>query len=236
VLAAVRPQSAAVEVLFTGADRGFDGGIEQQYQRSLSLADATTGGALLAFELNGAPLPPQHGAPLRLVVPGWYGMANVKWLTHVTLIDSPFIGYQQASAYQLRTNDEELGTPLTRMAPRALMVPPGIPDFFTRRRTVTAGPCRLTGRAWSGWAPIEAVDVSADGGATWWAAELDAHERTAGSWVGWRSEWDAPVGGHELCCRATDAAGNTQPLRGEWNTGGYANNAVHRVPVDAVAG
>jgi DMSO/TMAO reductase YedYZ molybdopterin-dependent catalytic subunit len=236
VLATVRPRPAAVEALFTGADRGFDGGIEQQYQRSLTLTDATRCGALLAFELNGAPLPPQHGAPLRLVVPGWYGMANVKWLTDVTLIDAPFTGYQQATAYRLRTSADEEGTPVTRMAPRSLMVPPGIPDFLTRRRTVPAGSCSLTGRAWSGWASIESVDVSADGGSTWWAAELDVAGRTAGTWVGWRAEWAAAVGEHELCCRATDAAGNIQPLQGEWNTGGYVNNSVHRVPVEVVVG
>ncbi len=92
----------AVEVLFTGADRGVENDVEQAYQRSLTVADALGVEALVAYDLNGAPLPPQHGAPLRLVVPGWYGMTNVKWLRSITLVTEPFDGYQQAWAYRLR--------------------------------------------------------------------------------------------------------------------------------------
>jgi DMSO/TMAO reductase YedYZ molybdopterin-dependent catalytic subunit len=234
VLAAAGPSPSTLEALFTGADRGFEGGVEQSYQRSLPLAEATASGALLAYELNGAPLPPQHGFPLRLVVPGWYGMTNVKWLSAVTLLDRPFDGYQQATAYRLRQDADDPGEPVTRMVPRSLLVPPGIPDFFTRARTVVAGACTLTGRAWSGYAPITAVGVSVDGGATWHPAELDAGPTTAGTWIGWRYEWQAAVGDHELCCRAIDAEGTTQPLHPEWNRGGYINNSVHRVGVRVV--
>ena len=105
---------------------------------------------LLAYEMNGAPLPPQHGFPLRLVVPGWYGMTNVKWLARIELVDRPFEGYQQVSGYRMRTDPEEPGEPVQRMAPRALMAPPGVPEFFTRVRTLRAGPTVLQGRAWSG--------------------------------------------------------------------------------------
>src|SRR5438067_3254796 len=150
--------NGAVEVLFTGLDRGIEGGEEQWYQRSLPLAEALRPEVLLAFDLNGAPLPPQHGFPLRLVVPGWYGMTNVKWLSRITLVDEPFAGYQQARGYHLRQDPDETGDPVSRMAPRALMVPPGIPDFMTRLRTVTAGPVTLFGRAWSGGAPVASVD------------------------------------------------------------------------------
>ena len=163
----------AVEVLFTGADRGVEGGVEQAYQRSVAVEVATSEGVLLAYELNGAPLPPQHGFPLRVVVPGWYGMTNVKWLSAITVIDSPFAGYQQTAAYRLRQGEDDPGEPLSRMVPRSLMVPPGIPDFFTRGRTLPVGECELTGRAWSGIAPIVAVEVSTDGGATWQLADLD---------------------------------------------------------------
>jgi hypothetical protein len=114
------------------------------------------------------------------------------------------------------------------------MVPPGIPDFFTRARTQRAGDCELSGRAWSGIAPIVTVDVSTDGGRTWRPAEVGAAPALAGEWQGWRFTWEAEAGLHELCCRATDAAGNRQPLRAEWNRGGYTNNAVHRVPVTVV--
>jgi len=228
-------RDGAVEVLFTGFDRGVDGGIEQAYERSLTLEEALAGDALLAYELNGEPLPPQHGAPLRLVVPGWYGMTSVKWLDRITVLDRPFEGYQQTHAYRIRRDEEDEGEPLTRIRPRALMVPPGVPDFLTRQRFLPAGPCRLEGRAWSGLAPVAAVEMSADGGATWSAAELDPPpDRWA--WSRWTFEWNAEPGEHELCCRARDGAGNEQPLEPEWNVGGYANNAVQRVPVTVRAG
>jgi DMSO/TMAO reductase YedYZ molybdopterin-dependent catalytic subunit len=220
----------AVEVLFGALDCGIDGGIEQIYERSLSLAEALAGDALLAYELNGAPLPPQHGFPLRLVVPGWYGMTSVKWLERITVLDTPFEGYQQAHAYRFRRSEDDEGEPITRMRPRALMVPPGMPDFLTRRRYVEPGPCPVEGRAWSGRSPIVAVDASADGGATWTAAELEpAPDRWA--WSRWSWTWNAEPGDHELVCRARDADGTEQPLEPEWNVGGYVNNSVQRVAV-----
>jgi sulfane dehydrogenase subunit SoxC len=221
-------RAGAVEALFTGLDSGMEGGILQSYERALPLAEAEHG--LLAYEMNGAPLPPQHGFPLRLVVPGWYGMTNVKWLTRVTLLDEPFRGYQQSVAYRLYADDDEPGEPVTRMMPRSLLAPPGIPEFMTRERHLPPWPVTLRGRAWSGWAQIAAVTVSTDGGQTFAEAELE-EPIGAAAWRGWRFEWDATEGEHVLCSRATDAAGNTQPLDPSWNLKGYANNAVERVPV-----
>jgi DMSO/TMAO reductase YedYZ molybdopterin-dependent catalytic subunit len=220
-----------VEVLFRGLDRGIEGGERQQYERSLTVADAGREEVLLAYEMNGAPLPPQHGFPLRLVVPGWYGMTSVKWLEAITVLDRPFEGYQQARGYRFRQTPDERGEPVTRMRPRSLMVPPGIPDFATRERHVEAGPCVVRGRAWSGLGPIERVQVSVNGGGAWSDARLGAQE-SRWSWVGWEWEWDPAEPGHyELCCRATDAAGNEQPVEAPWNLGGYANNEVQRVLV-----
>jgi sulfane dehydrogenase subunit SoxC len=219
----------AVEVLFTGLDRGVEGGEEQAYQRSLTLEEAGDG-PLLAYAINGEPLPPQHGFPLRLIVPGWYGMTSVKWLSRIDAIAEPFAGYQQATGYRIRAHEDDLGTPVTRIMPRALMAPPGIPDFMTRKRFVEAGPCLLTGRAWSGWGAIDAVEVSADGGASWTQAALGP-EPSPGAWRAWSFSWDAEPGEHELCCRARDAAGNAQPVDADWNLGGYANTSVQRVPV-----
>jgi DMSO/TMAO reductase YedYZ molybdopterin-dependent catalytic subunit len=224
----------AVEVVFTGLDHGIEGEVEQDYARSLPVAEAMRDEVLLAYELNGAPLPPQHGFPLRLVVPGWYGMTNVKWLARIELVDRPFEGYQQVSGYRLRRDPEEPGEPVQRMAPRALMAPPGAPEFFTRVRTLRAGPAVLQGRAWSGRAPVERVEVSSDGGATWADAELGSPELGRWAWRGWTFEWQAEPGEHVLCCRATDADGNAQPEEPPWNVGGYANNAVQRVVVDVV--
>jgi DMSO/TMAO reductase YedYZ molybdopterin-dependent catalytic subunit len=220
----------AAEVVFTGLDRGVQGGVEHPYERSLALDDALRDEVLLAYAVNGEPLPPQHGYPLRLIVPGWYGMTHVKWLRAITVVGDAFRGWQQEVAYRLRQSDDETGTPVTRMLPRSLLVPPGIPEFLSRTRFVGAGPCVLEGRAWSGWAPIERVEVSVDGGAAWADAELgDALSPYA--WAGWRFAWDAGLGEHELCCRASDAAGNTQPSEPEWNLDGYCNNAVQRVRV-----
>ena len=223
------PLDDAAEVVFTGLDRGLEKEIEQQYERSLRLDD--TRDTVLAYEMNGAALPPQHGFPLRLVVPGWYGMTSVKWLTSIEVIDRPFEGYQQAEAYRFRLDEDDDGRPLTRMAPRALMIPPGIPEFSSRARTVARGDVRLEGRAWSGHAPITGVEVSDDGGETWADADLGPDEGRW-AWRGWGHLWRPKrTGYHELCCRGRDVAGNVQPLEPQWNVGGYSNNAVQRVPV-----
>jgi DMSO/TMAO reductase YedYZ molybdopterin-dependent catalytic subunit len=206
--------------------------IEQHYARSLPVAETARAEVVLAYELNGVPLPPQHGYPLRLVVPGWYGMTNVKWLDRITVLSEPYAGYQQAQAYRFRLDADDEGTPLTRMAPRSLMVPPGIPDFMTRQRVLPAGTCVVTGRAWSGWGPIVGVELSLDGGSTWAPAKLEEADLGEWAWHAWSFLWQPEQAGtYELACRATDAAGNTQPLEPTWNVGGYSNNAVHRVTV-----
>jgi len=233
VLEAAQPGERAVEVLFTGLDHGIEGGDEQAFQRSLPLELARSGDVLLAYELNGEPLPPQHGRPLRLLVPGWYGMTNVKWLARITVTDTSFAGYQQVRGYRLRQTEDEEGVPLDRMLPRALMVPPGIPEFMTRERTVQAGTVELEGRAWSGHGPIEAVDVSTDGGASWSPATVDPPTLGRWAWQRWTFAWDAKPGSHLLACRARDGE-RAQPLEPAWNLGGYANNAVQRVPVSVI--
>jgi sulfane dehydrogenase subunit SoxC len=220
----------AVEVLFTGLDRGIEGDIEQRYQRSLTVEEALRDDVLVAYEMNGGPLPPQHGFPVRLIVPGWYGMTSVKWLAEIDVIDEPFAGYQQTQGYRLRQSEDEEGVPVQRIVPRSLFVPPGIPEFLTRARTVEPGEHVLEGRAWSGLAPIEAVEVSSDGGKNWASAELDRDEGRW-AWRGWRFRWTAEPGEHVLCSRARDEAGNEQPLEPPWNVGGYSNNAVQRVAV-----
>ena len=230
VLDATHPGEGALDVLFTGLDRGVEGGEEQAFQRSLPLELARTDDVLLAYELNGEPLPPQHGRPLRLLVPGWYGMTNVKWLARITVTDTPFAGYQQARGYRLRQTEEDEGVPLNRMLPRALMVPPGVPEFMTRERTVRAGAVELEGRAWSGNGPIEGVDVSTDGGVSWSPAKVEPPKLGRWAWQRWTFAWDATPGTYALACRARDAE-RQQPLEPGWNLGGYANNAVQRVPV-----
>jgi DMSO/TMAO reductase YedYZ molybdopterin-dependent catalytic subunit len=231
VLAEAGVLDGAIEVLFTGIDHGFEGDEEMDYERSLSLLDAHRPEVLLAYEMSGQPLPPQHGFPLRLVVPGWYGMTSVKWLGRITLVAEPFQGYHQARSYRLRSSEDDPGEPVARMLPRALMAPPGVPEFATRSRVASRGPCLIEGRAWSGGGAITAVEVSTDGGSTWTAAEVEHDLGGPSAWCLWTFTWNAEPGEYELCCRAGDEAGNEQPLEPAWNLGGYANNAVQRVAV-----
>jgi sulfane dehydrogenase subunit SoxC len=224
---------SAIEVRFRGLDRGVEGGEAQVYERALPLEDAMRDEVLLAYAMNGASLLPQHGFPLRLVVPGWYGMTSVKWLDSITVSSKPFTGYQQSRSYRIRVEPDEPGEPVSRMVPRSLMIPPGVPDFATRERRVELGPCTVRGRAWSGLGAISAIEVSADGGASWSPARLGPPPSRY-AWRSWEWDWDVTApGDYELCCRATDDAGNTQPLDPPWNLGGYANNSVHRVPIHA---
>ncbi|MEU6076666.1 sulfite oxidase [Micromonospora sp. NPDC047074] len=226
----------AVDVVFTGADHGVERGVEQDYQRALPAADALREEVLLAYEMNGAPLLPQHGAPLRLIVPGWYGMASVKWLREIDVRTEAFDGYQNAVAYRLRRDADDPGVPVTRIEPRALVRPPGFPDFMSRTRVLRPGPCTLDGRAWSGHAPVVAVEVTTDGGDTWRPATLDEPVGGEFAWRRWHHEWTARPGRHVLGARATDASGRTQPVEQPWNRGGFANNLVQRVEVVVLPG
>jgi DMSO/TMAO reductase YedYZ molybdopterin-dependent catalytic subunit len=221
-------KDAAREIVFHGADRGIDRGIEHTFSRSLIPAEAMREDVLVAYAMNGQPLLPQHGAPLRLVVPDWYGMASVKWLERIEVIDQAFDGVQQALSYHFRTVPGGSGTPCTRMRVNSLMVPPGIPDYYGRVRTVDAGTVEVLGRAWSGDGAIERVEFSADG--AWQDALLDP---PAGphAWVRWTARWQATPGIHELRCRASDRSGATQPLEPAWDVTGFGNNAAQRLEV-----
>ncbi len=222
----------AVEILFSGSDRGIDAGVEHTFERSLPVQEALREDLLLAYEMNGQPLPPQHGYPLRLIVPDYYGVASVKWLESITALNEPFDGIQQVVKYLYQESEEDPGVPITRKLPRALMVPPGIPEYLTRRRYVSPGRIPIEGRAWSGYGRIERVEFSFDGGNSWEDTRLGEPE-DPDAWTPWSYEWVAEPGEYELCARATDESGRTQPLQTDesWNVGGYCVNAVQRVPV-----
>jgi DMSO/TMAO reductase YedYZ molybdopterin-dependent catalytic subunit len=220
-------KKTAREIVFHGADRGFDAGVEHDFARSLALEHAMRDEVLVAYAMNGTPLPPQHGAPLRLVVPRWYGMASVKWLRAIEAIDGAFDGLQQARSYHFRRHPGETGEPCTLMRVNSLMAPPGIPDFYTRKRVVEAGTIEIVGRAWSGHAPIARVEFGVNG--AWQEAHVEAAGRFC--WQAWRARWQARPGEHELACRATDAEGHTQPLEPPWDLSGFGNNGVQRLRV-----
>jgi len=219
----------AVEVLFTGLDRGVQGEEVQYYQWSLSIDQATRDEVLLAYQMNGEPLPPQHGYPLRLIVPGWYGMTSVKWLDRIEAIGEPFQGYQ-TGRYRYSQGDDDAGEPVTLIRVRALMIPPGIPDFLTRTRLVEASPVTITGRAWAGRVAVARVEVSEDGGATWLEAQLE-EAVSPYAWSSWSFQWEARPGRYTLCVRATDAQGQMQTVTQPWNLHGMGNNMVQRVQV-----
>lgn len=219
----------AVEVSFTGADFGFDKGQGHAFGRSLTLAQLAELDVLLVYAMNGAPLLPQHGAPLRIIVPGWYGMASVKWLTEIEALGAPYQGFQQVQTYRFRESDADEGRPITTIRVKSLMVPPGVPDWLTRVRFVQPGPVEVFGRAWSGaGVPVDRVEFGV--GDVWQAAEVLP---AAGpyAWAKWRVNWVAQPGAHALRCRAWDAEGNAQPLEPPWDMAGFANNAAQVVDV-----
>ncbi len=227
VLELAEPQPGTSMVVFTGADRGIQSGVEDNYRRALPVGEISDE-VLLAYDLNGEPLQPQSGAPVRLIVPGWYGMAHVKWLVEIDLTEESFRGIQHVY-YRYKDSEADPGEPVTRIRVRALMAPPGIPESFTRHRFVTAGSVSLTGRAWSGWAPITRVEVAVDG--RWHEATLAWERSGPWAWRKWSWEWNAEPGEHELACRATDANGNTQPDAPIWNLHGMGNNSIQRISV-----
>ena len=226
--AGLRPD--AYELVFTGRDEGVQGDERQRYQRSLTIPQATADEVLLAWAMNGAPLPPQHGYPLRLVVPGWYGMTSVKWLERIDAVAGHFDGYQMDRSYRYSQGPDDPGDPVTTIRVRSLMIPPGIPDFMTRRRLVDAGRHLITGRAWAGPAMVTRVEFSGDNGATWQDAEL-SEPVGRWAWRAWQCPWHAQPGHWTLLARATDDQGSTQPITQVWTQQGMGNNMSQRVEV-----
>ena len=224
-------REGATEVVFTGWDEGVDLGVTHAFERALPLDEAMKDGVILAWEANGQPLLPAHGFPLRLIVPTWYGMASVKWLRSITVIDHTYQGVQQKQVYRFQTSSSDLGRPIRKKAVRAAMKPPGIPDLISRERFVSRGRTTIHGMAWSGNGSITKVEVSIDDRRSWRPATLEAPVSPY-AWTPWRFSWDANrPGEHMLSCRATDSAGNRQPRNPVWNLQGMAQNGAERVPV-----
>ena len=219
----------AIEVSFTGADFGFDRGEPHAFGRALTLQQLQDLEVLLVHSMNGQPLLPQHGAPLRIIVPGWYGMASVKWLTDIEALTETYTGFQQVKTYRFRMDEDDPGRPVTAIRVKSLMVPPGVPDWLTRRRFVEPGMVEVVGRAWSGnGVPIDKVEFAC--GDDWQVADLGPVQGQY-AWRKWSVGWNARPGEHILRCRAWDAEGNVQPLDPVWDLAGFANNQVQKVEV-----
>lgn len=227
ILDLVHPAEQSKEVVFTGADRGeVRTGETTNYTRSLPLDIARHPDVLLVWEMNSQPLPRDHGFPLRLLVPGWYGMASVKWLQDIRLAAAPFEGFFQKDDY-VYSESEALseGAPVRDMRVRSLIV------SHTDGETLPIGKHEFSGIAWGGQGGIAEVALSSDGGTTWLPADLEA---PAGeyAWTGWKLslEYTQP-GPRSLILRAADGEGSRQPLAQFWNRGGYGNNLVHRITI-----
>jgi sulfite oxidase len=227
VLERVGVHSSAVEVVFTAADRGtMDGNSEVlPFARSLSIEKSLHADTILVYEMNGVPLPPEHGGPVRLLVPGWYGMASVKWLVRMEAVEQPFTGFFQAQRYILDVPGGVTGEPLREMRVKALITSPAPGAILAQGAQI------ISGVAWSGSGAIKSVEVSVEGGGAWQPAQF-VGEATPYGWQQWRCEWVVTrPGRHVLRARATDEAGNVQPDVAEWNRLGYANNAIQAVIV-----
>ena len=224
VLALCAVRADALELVFAGADHGDIDGHDVRFARSLPRAAALHEDTLLAWGMNGAPLTPAHGYPLRLLVPGWYGVASVKWLTRITAVTEPFTGHFQTERYiYVKDASVDDGTPVTRMHVRALVADVSAPS--------ESGVIRIRGSAWSGHGAITRVQLSFDGGSSWEDARIDALA-SAYAAVTWSHEIPAPVHDYiDIIVRATDASGETQPLEPRWNELGYGNNVAQRVRV-----
>jgi DMSO/TMAO reductase YedYZ molybdopterin-dependent catalytic subunit len=221
VLALARPKPSAVEIVFAGADAGDvqAAGGRIAFERSLPVSAGRAEDVLLAFAMNGDPLPADHGAPLRLVVPGAYGMASVKWLARITLSARVFRGFYQADRYVVD------GAPLPPIAVRAVITSPA-------DGAVVSGPTVVAGYCWSGGSPVSRVEVSDDGGRTWADAEL-APSISRYAWRRWERAW-TPRGPGEarLIARAWTADGEGQPLEPRRvGSLGYLNNGARPVTV-----
>lgn len=218
-------QEDVVEISFKGADSGeVQPGRKVSYIRSLPLEVALHPNTMLVWAMNGEPLPRNHGFPLRLHVPGWYGMAAVKWLIEVEARTEPFEGFFQTEhyTYQAEQGTPE-GEPVREMRVRSLVISP------VDGATLSSGEVEIHGLAWSGKGAVSQVEVSTDGGHSWEMAEIiptpSAH--TPSHWR-WNME-DVEPGSYSVLSRAMDSTGEMQPLAQRWNALGYGNNGVQLV-------
>jgi DMSO/TMAO reductase YedYZ molybdopterin-dependent catalytic subunit len=203
-----------VELLFRGADEGVpkDLGRRIAYERSLPIEIAVGEDILVAYAMNGEPIPREHGGPLRLIVPSWYGMASVKWLAEFRVLERPFEGFFQKDRYAIE------GRPLRSIEPRAVITSPA------DGADVHDQSLEVRGYAWSGHGPVERVDLIEDGAPL--ASTTLAADTAPYAWREFSIRVSLDPGDHMLVARAIDRKGNAQPLSPRRNALGYANNGA----------
>jgi DMSO/TMAO reductase YedYZ molybdopterin-dependent catalytic subunit len=230
-------KASAREVLLNGADVPF--GTMPDFERSIPIKKALDANTLLAYEMNGEPLPVKHGFPLRAIVPGWAGDSWTKWVTSIRVLDREHDGFWMKRAYRHPGKPVAPGTPVApeRMQPvtslrvKSVIAAPADGEFL-----LVGAPVVIRGTAWSGDAgPVDAVDVSVDGGRRWSPATLHRDQRTRFGWRQWEFKWTPSQDAYyTLLARARDTAGNIQPLDQEWNPSGYRWNVVPRARINIV--
>ena len=218
-------------VLLDGADRPV--GTVPDFTRTLPIAKAMHRDTLLAFEMNGVPLPLAHGFPLRAIVPGWEGAYWVKWLTSITALETQHDGFFVQTAYRYPRQPVAPGSvvpagemePLTGMTVKSLIVSP------EPGASLPAGQLRVSGFAWTGEGEVARVDISTDGGRSWQRARL-GRDREPYAWRAFEYEWrGSSPGTSTVISRATDSRGRTQRDVPQWNPSGYLWNAPDRITV-----
>ncbi len=224
--------AGALEIVFEGADRGVEDGETMNFSRSLPLAKALDPDTLIALRMNGEWLEPNHGAPLRLFVPGWYGVASVKWLRRMVVIDHAYQGHFQTVKYSVDR--------MTPAGKRRVPLGPGVVKsemLFPRPgETLAPGTNRIAGVAWAGEDRVSRVDVSTDGGRTWQAAHLKGLQQPY-SWCQWEFLWTVTTpGDYTLRARAHTVGGQVQPVDYDADNLGYIINTVQARPVRIAAG
>ena len=202
----------AIEIVFFGADEKVEKIREKDYlqnfARSLSRSDALRDDIILAYEMNGEPLEQGHGAPLRLIVPGWFGIAWVKWLTRIEALDRRYMSKYMAREYVTIRGEERNGRSIWR---ETSVGPMDVKSIIARAVRLKDGTIRLSGAAWTDGTPLRRVELKIDDGG-WLGVRLDEKNRSKYSWTFWNYDWrNPPPGDHSLVSRAVDAEGRSQP-------------------------
>ena len=232
VLQAAGVRAEARHVIFQGADRPVVATVPL-FVRSIPLEKALHPDTLLAYEMNGRPLPLLHGAPLRVITPGWMAESCIKWLTHIEVREDEASGYFMQTAYRAPVKSEHTDTGRTdnATAPVEVMPVKSLISSPEDGQTVMAGGVRINGVAWAGETRIAKVEVSIDEGNTWQPAQLVGDDRLY-AWRQWQFLWQATVQGtFAIVCRATDERGHVQPAVTSWNPSGFLWNGWDRVTV-----
>lgn len=220
--------AGAAHVGFEGLDQPL-GSAAIQFVRSIPLAKAMDS-TLLAYEMNGEPLPLEHGFPLRALALGWTGANCVKWLSKITLLERPFAGFYMDKVYRIfqKGEDPAAGEVVTAIPLKSVITSP------QNGAQLPAGVVSVRGAAYAGEADVVGVEISVDEGKTWNAAEfIGPHEPYA--WRRWQYQWPATTPGrYTLMARATDDGGRVQPATASWNVLGYGNNGIREHAVKVI--